>query len=114
MIRTRGRETVRVTKFERHATDADVEQGRVRVEDQLGNAEADAAADPGRRHQSELLINARRVLLKVCNHWYPIMMQLHRFMIAAARVTVSHDGRGGTAPDLLVWDQGGQKKDAQD
>ena len=28
MIRTRGRETVRVTKVKGHATDADVEQGR--------------------------------------------------------------------------------------
>ena len=44
------------------------------------------------------------------SHWYPMMLQLHRFMIAVARVTVNHDGRGGTAPDPLVWDQGGQKK----
>ena len=34
MIRTRGRETVRVTKVKGHATDADVEQGRVRLVDQ--------------------------------------------------------------------------------
>ena len=26
------------------------------------------------------------------------------------RVTVNHDGRGGTAPDPLVWDQGGTRK----
>ena len=38
------------------------------------------------------------------------MLQLHRFMIAVARVTVNHDGRGGTAPDPLVWDQGGQRE----
>ena len=44
------------------------------------------------------------------SHWYPIMLQLHRFMIAVARVTVNHDGEGGTAPDPLVWDQGGRKK----
>ena len=31
-------------------------------------------------------------------------------MIAVARVTVNHHGRGGTAPDPLVWDQGGPKK----
>ena len=68
MIRTRGPETVRVTKVKGQATGADVEQGLVRLEDQLGNAEADAAADFGRRHQSELLINARRVPLKVRNH----------------------------------------------
>ena len=88
----------------------DVQQGRVRLEDQLGNAEADAAADLGRRHQSEVLIDAWRRLLKVRSHWYPVMLQLHRFMIAVARVTVNHDGRGGTAPDPLVWDLGGRKK----
>ena len=31
-------------------------------------------------------------------------------MIAVARVTVNHDGRGGTAPDPLVRDKGGPKK----
>ena len=59
MIRSRGRETVRVTKVKGHAEDADVQSGRVRLEVQFGNAEADAAADLGRRHQSEVLIDAR-------------------------------------------------------
>ena len=45
MIRTRGRETVRVTKVKGHAEDVDVQQGRVRLIDQQGNAEADTAAD---------------------------------------------------------------------
>ena len=31
-------------------------------------------------------------------------------MIAVARVTVNHDGRCGTAPDPLVWDQGSRPK----
>ena len=60
---------------------------------QQGNAEADAAADLGRRHQSEILIDARRRLLKARSHWYPIMLDLHRFMIAIAGVSVNHDGR---------------------
>ena len=38
MIRTRGRETVRVTKVKGHAEDIDVQQGRVRLVDQQGNA----------------------------------------------------------------------------
>ena len=59
MIRTRGRETVRVTKVKGHAEDVDVQQGRVRLLDKQGNAEADNAADLGRRHQSEILIDAR-------------------------------------------------------
>ena len=70
MIRTRGRETVRVTEVKGHAEDVDVQQGRDRLVDQQGNAEADAAADLGRRHQSEVLIDARRRLLKARSHWY--------------------------------------------
>ena len=110
MIRTRGRKTVRVTKVKGHAEDVDVQQGRVRLEDQVGNAEADTAADLGRRHQSEVLIDAWRRLLKTRSYWYPTVLDLHRFMIAVARVTVNHDGRSGTAPDPLVWDQGCSRK----
>ena len=47
MIRARRQDTVRVTKVKGRATDADVDLGRVRLEDKLGNAEADAAADLG-------------------------------------------------------------------
>ena len=106
MIQARGRDTVGVTKVKGHATDSDVELGRVRLEDNVGNAEADTAADLGRRHQSDLLMDAGRVLLNARNHWYPIMLQLHRFMIAVARVAVNQDD----ALDPLVWDQGGPKK----
>ena len=70
--------------------------------DQQGNVEADLAADLGRRHQSEILNQRRRVLLQARSYWYPIMTNLHRFMIAIARVSVNHDGKGGTAPDPLV------------
>ena len=59
MIHARGRETVRVTQVEGHAEDVDVQLGRVRLVDQQGNVEADTAADLGRRHQSEVLIDAR-------------------------------------------------------
>ena len=110
MIRTRGRETVRVTKVKGQVEGVDVHQGRVRLLDQHGNAEADAAADLGRRHESEVLIDARRRLLKARSLWYPIMLDLHRFMIAVAWVSVNHDGKGGTAPDPLVWDQGSRPK----
>ena len=110
MICTRGLETVRVTKVKGHADDVDVRQGRVRLLDQQENAEADAAADLGRRHQCEILIDARRRLLLARSHWYSIMLDLHRFMIAVARVSVNHDGGSGTTPDLLVWDQGSRPK----
>ena len=89
LIRTRGRDTVRVTKVKGHPKDDDVHLGRVRIIDQQGNAEADTAADLGRRHQSEILIDARRRLLQARSHWYPIMTELHRFMIAVARVSVN-------------------------
>ena len=110
MIRTRARGTVGVTKVKGHAEDVDVQQGQVRLVDQQGKAAADAAADLGRRRQSEVLIDARRRLLKARSHLYPIMLDLHRFMIAVARISVNHDGKGGTAPDPLVLDQGSRPK----
>ena len=110
MIRTRGRDTVRVTKVMGYAKDNDVQQGRVRLIDQQGNVEADVAADLGRRHQTEVLIDARRRLLQARSYWYPVIADLHRFMIAIARVSLNHDGKGGTAPDPLVWDQESKPK----
>ena len=110
MIRTRGRDTVRVTKVKGHAKDGDVQHGHVRLIDQQGNVEADIAADLGRRHQTEVLIDARRRLLQARGYWYPVVADLHRFMIAIARVSVNHDGKGGTAPDPLVWDKGSKPK----
>ena len=110
MIRTRGRNTVRVTKVKGHAKDDDVQHGRVRLIEQQSNIEADIAADLGRRHLTEALIDARRRLLQARAYWYPVIADLHRFMIAIARVSVNHDGRGGTARDPLVWDQGSRPK----
>ena len=78
-----------------------------------GISEADTAADLGRRHQSEVLIDARRRLLKARSLWYPIMLDLHRFMIAVARVSVNHDGRGGTAPDPLILESGEEAQNSQ-
>ena len=68
----------------------------------LGDAEAGTAADIGRRHQTELLIDAWRSLLEARTFWYPVILQLHRFMIAVSRVAVNHDGKGCSAPDPLV------------
>ena len=50
MISARRAETVRITKVKVHAAEADVQQGRVRAEDGLGNMEADTAADLRRRY----------------------------------------------------------------
>ena len=103
-------DTVRVPKVKGHATEIDVQQGRVREEDRLGNTEADTAADLGRRHQPDLVMDTGRALLKARDHWYPIILQLHRFMVSLSRVAVNHDGRGDSAPDPLVWDQRSERK----
>ena len=96
MIRARRQDTVRVTKVKGLSTEVDVLQDRVREEDRLGNAEAEAAADLGRRHLSD----AGRAIL-----------QLHRFMVANVQSCCqSHHGRGGSAPGPLVWDQGSERK----
>ena len=48
MIQAWGADTVGVTKVKGHATEDDVDQGRVRMEERLGNAEADTVAILGR------------------------------------------------------------------
>ena len=72
MILAGGLEPVRISKVKGHATEADVEQGR---EDRFGNAEADTAADLGRRHQSEEVMDVRRALINakgtVVSHPFP-------------------------------------------
>ena len=85
-------------------TEADVEQGPVRLEDRLGNIEADTASDLERPHQPEEVMDVRRAVLNARELWYPIILQLHRYMVAVSRVSVNHDGRGGSAPVPLVWD----------
>ena len=40
----------------------------------------------------------------------PDILQLRGYMVAVSRVAVNHDGRGGSAPDLLVWDHGSKRK----
>ena len=79
MIRTRGRETVRVTKVKGHAVDVDVQQGRVRLLDKQGMLRLIMLLIWVVVIQSEVLIDARRRLLLARSHWYPFMLDLHRF-----------------------------------
>ena len=58
----------------------------------LGNAEADTAADLGWRHQPELVMDARRAMLNDRNLRYPMMQQLHWFMMM-----------GGVVLPLIRW-----------
>ena len=46
---------------------------------------------------------ARRICVNACHWWYPIIMDLHRYFIAVARIAVNHDPGHGTAPDPTVW-----------
>ena len=110
MLRLRGFDTVKVSKVKGHATRAMVASGDVRLDDLVGNNGDDAAADLGRLRQHDDVITARRNLLRVRRLWYPIMLDLHRFMVAISRIEVNHDGFGGTAPDAMVWDKGGVAK----
>ena len=110
MLHLRGFDTVKVSKVRGHATRAMVASGDVRTEDLVGNEGADTAADLGRLRQHDDVITARRDLLRVRRLWYPIMLDLHRFMVAISRIEANHDGFGGTAPDAMVWDKGGVAK----
>ena len=76
----------------------------------MGNDAADEAADFGRRRVGHAVIDARRNLSGVCGHWYPVILDLHRFLIAISRAVVNHDGKDGTAPDPLVWSAGAHPK----
>ena len=110
MLRSRGLDTVRISKVKGHADDGMVFHGQVRREDKLGNDAADEAADFGRRRVGPAVIDARRNLSGVCGRWYPIILDLHRFFIAISRAVVNHDDLGGTAPHPLVWSAGAPRK----
>ena len=58
-----------------------VRAGRARDLDRLGNNGADEAADFGRRRVSWWIIDARRNS-GVCARWRPVVLGLHRFLIA--------------------------------
>ena len=79
-----------------------VAEGQVCAEDVPGEDRADTAADPGRSRQNETVIDARRTVLRVRRRWFPIMLDLHKYMFAVSRVVVNRDGWGGTAPDAMV------------
>ena len=113
MLRTRSRGTVRICKVKGHATEDMFACGRVRREDLVGNNLADEAADLGRRRQAERVSTARRRCVNACHYWYPLIMDLHRYFIAVARIAVNHDPGHGTAPDPTVWCVGAPAKKAK-
>ena len=111
MLHHRGLDTVRISKVKGHAVMTWFFMvGFVEEVDRLGNDAADEAADFGRRRDGKTVIDARRNLSGVCGRWYPVTLDFHRFFIAISRTVVNHDGRGGTAPDPLVWSAGALHK----
>ena len=95
MVRSRGRGNTLVSKVKSHADEGLVAMGRVREVDRIGNNEADAAADIGRRRVHDSIKNARRFFNAVCACWYPIVKELQHFFIAIARTVVNLDDSGG-------------------
>ena len=73
----------------------------------IGNDGADTAADLCRLRQQDDVITAGRALLRTRCHWYPIMLELHKFMVAVSRIEVKHDGYLRHSPDAMVWVKGG-------
>ena len=53
---------------------------------------------------SDLVIDVRRRFLSACSSWYPLVLDLHHFLIAIARAAVNNDGcaRGCLASYCLV------------
>ena len=77
----------------------------VRISLRIGHEEVDIAADSGRRRRFG--VDACRVPIRARGWWcFPCMLDLHRYMVVASRIVVDHDGRGGSAVDPAVWDQG--------
>ena len=75
-----------------HATDPLVLNGHVR----------DASADFGRHGQVDAVGGPRRLLVLALRTWTPLVAHFHRYFIAVSRSVVKHQGRGGTAVDLVV------------
>ena len=96
IVHSRGRGTTFVSKVKGHADEGLVAMGRVREVDRIGNNEADAAADMGRRRVHDSITDARRLFNAACAHWYPIVKELQHFFVALARTVVNHDGSGCT------------------
>ena len=110
LLDARGPGTTSVSKIKGHADEGLVRGGRVREMDKVGNDMADHAADLGRRRVGAGVMDARRDFSNACRPWYPVIRDLHRFFISISRAVVNEDGRGGIAPDPLVWSAGGRIK----
>ena len=87
-----------------------VTEGKVRRKDKEGNDAAGIAADFGRLRQPDVVIDARRNLLRVKKEWYPRVLSLHRFMVAIVRESLNVGEGDGSIFNPLVWDLGSRTK----
>ena len=79
-------DTVKVSKVEGHADQFMVAECPERQDDLVGNDGADTAADLGRLRQNDAVISARRALLSSRGIWYPIVVDLLKFLVDVSRL----------------------------
>ena len=73
MVRWRGFGNAAVSQVKGHADEGLVALGWVREVDRIGNNEADAAADLGRKRVHSAITDARRLVNRACARWYPVV-----------------------------------------
>ena len=56
------------------------------------------------------MAEARTCFAAIGRNWYPVIRDLHRYFIAISRAVVNDDGKGGNAPDPMVWCAGSESK----
>ena len=110
MARSRGRGNTLVSKVKGHADEGLVAMGRVGEVDRIGNNDADAAADMGRRRVHDSITDARRLFNAACARWYPIVKELQHFFIVITRTVVNLDDSGGTSLHPTVWSSAANPK----
>ena len=103
MVRWREHGSSAISKVKGHADEGLVARGRVREVDRIGNNEADAAADLGRKRVHHSISDARRLVNRACARWFPLVCELHRYFIAIARAALNDDGLAGTTLHPVVW-----------
>ena len=58
-------------------------------------------------------MDARGMFSQTFHFGYPVVYDLHRFLISVARVVVTDDCKGGTALDPITWSAGSLPKKRQ-
>ena len=102
LISARREGSTSISKVKGHADDDLVRRGQVRRVDKVGNDLADDAADRGRLAAGVHIDDARKDFNFACRKWYPIVGDLHRFLVAICRAVLNDDGKGGMPLILCV------------